>query len=126
MAGGNPVLPLLLDGSLANVIRYAACLSLSLLEASHLAGDLAVLSLLLLPKQAMPGELKHHAFPPTQGLRFVLSLLLLLYSGIFLDFLKFGACFKIAVVRKRLGRWVYMFLSLQRGLRKEETLKQYF
>ena len=64
VAGGNHVLLLLLDTSLAHAIRYATFLSLSLLQAYHLAGDLAVLALLLLPKPAMPGELKHHTFPP--------------------------------------------------------------
>lgn len=73
VAGGNHVLPLSLNASLAHTIRYAAFLLLSLSQAYHLARDLAVLAPLLLPKQAMPGELKHHTFSPHHGLRLVLS-----------------------------------------------------
>lgn len=74
VAGGNHVLPLSLNGSLACAIRYAAFLLVSLLQASHLARDLAALALLLLPKPVILGELKHLTFSP-QGLRLVLSLL---------------------------------------------------
>lgn len=76
------------------------------------------------PGSAAPATASHarraaaSRFPPPGGPRLVLSLLSPPYSGFFLDFLKFGACFEIAVIRRRLGKLGSCVPELAAGTQK--------